>query len=71
MVRRTEVSSRLQCWIPALGEVIERRLERETGEARSFYASLAAPAWVGRTLTQAVSIPAKIPMIQELSTRVM
>lgn len=32
---------------PGTGEVIERRLEHETGEARSFYASLSAPARVG------------------------
>jgi len=32
---------------PTTGEVIERRLEHETGEARSFYASLCEPARVG------------------------
>jgi hypothetical protein len=32
---------------PTTGEVIERRLEHETGEARSFYASLSEPARVG------------------------
>jgi len=32
---------------PGTGEVVERRLEHETGEARSFYASLPAPARVG------------------------
>lgn len=32
---------------PGTGEVVERRLEHETGEARSFYASLSAPARVG------------------------
>jgi transposase len=33
------------------GEVIERRLEHENGEARAFYASLASPAWVGMEAT--------------------
>ena len=28
------------------GEIIERRLEHETGEARTFYAALPAPALV-------------------------
>jgi transposase len=32
---------------PSSGEVIERRLEHETGEARRFYASLSEPAQVG------------------------
>ena len=32
---------------PATGEIIERRLEHETGEARRFYASLSSPARVG------------------------
>jgi transposase len=32
---------------PTTGEVIERRLEHETGEARRFYASLCEPARVG------------------------
>ena len=29
------------------GELIERRLEHENGEARAFYAALSAPVWVG------------------------
>jgi transposase len=32
---------------PTTGEIVERRLEHETGEARSFYASLSEPARVG------------------------
>ena len=32
---------------PSTGEVVERRLEHETGEARRFYASLSEPARVG------------------------
>jgi hypothetical protein len=32
---------------PSTGEVLERRLEHETGEARRFYASLFAPARMG------------------------
>ena len=33
------------------GEVVERRLEHESGEARAFYASLASPARVGMEAT--------------------
>jgi transposase len=33
------------------GEIIERRLEHETGEARAFYAALPAPALVGMEAT--------------------
>jgi len=36
---------------PNTGEVVERRLEHETGEARSFYASLGEPARVGMEAT--------------------
>ena len=32
---------------PQTGEMIERRLEHENGEARKFYAGLATPARVG------------------------
>ena len=33
------------------GEMIERRLEHETGEARTFYAALPSPALVGMEAT--------------------
>jgi transposase len=36
---------------PQTGEVIERRLEHENGEARKFYAGLATPARVGMEAT--------------------
>ena len=36
------------------GEIIERRLEHETGEARTFYAALPAPALVGMALVNKV-----------------
>jgi len=36
---------------PHTGEVIERRLEHENGEARKFYAGLATPARVGMEAT--------------------
>ena len=32
---------------PTTGEIVERRLEHETGEAEKFYASLPGPARVG------------------------
>jgi hypothetical protein len=32
---------------PTTGEVIERRLEHENGEAKKFYATLPSPARVG------------------------
>ncbi len=35
----------------ATGELVERRLEHENGEARAFYASLAKPARVGMEAT--------------------
>jgi transposase len=36
---------------PQTGEVIERRLEHENGEARKFYAELPTPARVGMEAT--------------------
>jgi hypothetical protein len=36
---------------PQTGEVIERRLEHENGEARKFYAGLGTPARVGMEAT--------------------
>src|ERR1700724_3426440 len=36
---------------PQTGEVIERRLEHENGEARKFYAALTTPAGVGMEAT--------------------
>jgi len=36
---------------PATGEVVERRLEHENGEAKMFYATLPSPARVGMEAT--------------------
>jgi len=36
---------------PETGEIVERRLEHETGEAQAFYAGLPGPARVGMEAT--------------------
>jgi hypothetical protein len=43
---------------PTTGEIVERRLEHETGEARRFYASLCEPARVGIEATGGVDTAA-------------
>ena len=42
---------------PATGEVIERRLEHESGEAREFYGSLLGPACVEVDATINAALP--------------